>query len=695
MGGLSSGALRAGSVGDNRGAARTTSFLSVQRPASCGFCRLAFTPVFVSDASHDVGEHQPVRMTGTPDVLRVLLVEDSEADAVLIVHALCAEGRLVRSERVETPEAFTAALRGGPWDVIVCDHRMPRFSALEALRVLQASGEDIPFLIVSGAISEHDAVAAMKAGAHDYLMKDSLARLGPAVERECGEAAQRAARRRADAALRRSEAELRAVMAHVPDGLLTVSPSGALLSMNPAAEHIFGVRAEQVIGRPAEDFLPPGFASSVGQGSLECEARRSDGSLLQLEVSVAEVPDSVPSLVVTARDVTDRRRLEAEVQRTQKMDTVGMLAGGVAHDFNNVLTGIQSAAAMARIELPRNHAADGDLAEIERQCQRAAALVRQLLAFARKQPLARRTLNVNEVVLDVESLLRRVIGENVRFGVELLPDVWAISGDSAQLEQVLMNLCINARDAMPGGGRLTVRTANLTAGSELAARARTIPEKRYVVLSVADTGTGIQPRTLERIFEPFFTTKAPGRGTGLGLAVVHGIVRQHEGVIEVASSPGTGSTFSVLLPAVEADAVPAPVGIGAAAQQGSGTLLVVEDEASVRQAMVRMLEHSGYRVIAAADGEAALAALEQSEVDLVLLDAVLPGMPALDVYRRLQARWPATRVLLVSGYSEAMLDATLRRELSGRFLQKPFSLEELAERVRVALAPVGALAGAG
>lgn len=642
-----------------------------------------------------MGEREPVRTTGPLDVLRVLLVEDSEADAALIVHALSSEGRLIRPERVDTPEGFAAALPTAPWDVIVSDHRMPRFSAIDALRILQSSGRDIPFLIVSGAISEHDAVAAMKAGANDYLMKDNLARLGPAVLRECGEAAQRAARRRADAALRRSEAELRAVMAHVPDGLLTVSPAGALASMNPAAEHIFGVRASEVLGRPAEDFLPPGFAASVGQASVECEARRADGSLLQLEVSVAEVPDTDPSLVVTVRDVTDRRRLEAEVQRTQKMDTVGMLAGGVAHDFNNVLTGIQSAAAMARFELPRDHAAEGDLAEIERQCQRASALVRQLLAFARKQPLARRTLSVNEVVLDVESLLRRVIGENVRFSVELQPDVWSVSGDSAQLEQVVMNLCVNARDAMPEGGRLTVRTGNVRAGSELAARGRTVPGKRYVFLTVEDSGTGIHPRTLERIFEPFFTTKAPGRGTGLGLAVVHGIVRQHDGLIDVQSAPGAGSTFSVLLPAVEADAVAAPVSIGATSQPGSGTLLVVEDDPSVRQGMLRMLEHAGYRVLAAADGEAALVLLEQGPVDLVLLDAVLPGLPALETYQSVLRRRPATPVLLVSGYSEAMLDATLRRELSGRFLQKPFTLEELTRSVRAALAPSDARAGAG
>ena len=265
-------------------------------------------------------------------------------------------------------------------------------------------------------------MAAMKAGAHDYLMKDNLARLAPAVERECAEAAQRAARRRADAALRRSETDLRAVMEHVPDGLLTVSSGGTLVSLNPAAEQIFGVKGVEVLGRPADDLLPPGFQGYVGQGSRSSEARRQDGTMVHLELAVAEVPGGDQRLVVSVRDVTERKRLEAEVQRTQKMDTVGMLAGGVAHDFNNVLTGIQSAAALARLDLAADHAAQSDLAEIERQCQRAGALVRQLLAFARRQPLAQRSLSLNQVVLDVESLLRRVIGEPVKLLTDLHDD---------------------------------------------------------------------------------------------------------------------------------------------------------------------------------------------------------------------------------------------------------------------------------
>jgi two-component system cell cycle sensor histidine kinase/response regulator CckA len=625
--------------------------------------------------------------------MRVLLVEDSEGDATLIVHALQSEGRLVRFHRVDTAEAFQEALLSAPWDVIVSDHRMPRFDALEALQILQKSGLDLPFILVSGTVDEAHAVAAMKAGAHDYLMKDNLARLGPAVERECAEAVHRGARRRADAALRRSEIDLRAVMAHVPDGLLTVSAGGTLVSLNPAAEHIFGVTDVEVVGRPADELLPPGFQGYVGQGSRASEARRRDGTMVHLELAVAEVPGGDQRLVVSVRDVTERKRLEAEVQRTQKMDTVGMLAGGVAHDFNNVLTGIQSAAALARLDLAVDHPAQSDLAEIERQCQRAGALVRQLLAFARRQPLAQRTLSLNQVVLDVESLLRRVIGEPVKLVTELSEDLWTVSGDAAQLEQVLMNLCVNARDAMPEGGMLTLRTRNVEAETDFANRHATVPGKHWVELSVHDTGLGMAPRTLERIFEPFFTTKAPGRGTGLGLAVVHGIVRQHQGVVEVGSTPGHGSIFSVRLPAV--DGVPAqterrPRAIPA--RQG-GTVLVVEDDAAVRQGLSRLLERSGFRALTADDAESALALLAGVAVDLVILDAVLPGLSGLAAYRTIHERHPGARVVVVSGYGEGQMDPELRREPGTTFLQKPFTHLELLEVVQRVLAPQGRAAG--
>ena len=620
--------------------------------------------------------------SSTRSALRVLLVEDSEADATLIVHALQTEGRLVRFHRVDTADAFQEALLSAPWDVIVSDHRMPQFDALEALARLQESGLDVPFILVSGTVDEARAVAAMKAGAHDYLMKDNLARLAPAVERECAEAVHRAARRRADAALRRSEMDLRAVMEHVPDGLLTVSAGGLLVSMNPAAERIFGVDATAVVGRPADELLPPGFQGYVGQGSRSSEARRRDGTMVHLELAVAEVPGGDQRLVVSVRDVTERKRLEAEVQRTQKMDTVGMLAGGVAHDFNNVLTGIQSAAALARLDLTVDHNAQTDLAEIERQCQRAGALVRQLLAFARRQPLAQRSLSVNQVVLDVESLLRRVIGEPVKLQTELAEDLWTISGDPAQLEQVLMNLCVNARDAMPEGGTLTVRTRNAEIDAEFAAQHSTVPGKRMVELSVRDTGAGIPAGTLEHIFEPFFTTKAPGRGTGLGLAVVHGIVRQHQGMVEVSSAPGQGSTFRILLPAIEGLPLEAERKSRTPAPRTGGTVLVVEDDAAVRQGLARLLERSGFRALTADDAESALALLGGVAVDLVILDAVLPGLSGIAAYRTIHQRHPSARVLVVSGYGEGQMDPELRRDPGSSFLQKPFTHLELLEAVQ-------------
>jgi nitrogen-specific signal transduction histidine kinase/CheY-like chemotaxis protein len=404
--------------------------------------------------------------------------------------------------------------------------------------------------------------------------------------------------------------------------------------------------------------------------------------MVHLELAVAEVPGGDQRLVVSVRDVTERKRLEAEVQRTQKMDTVGMLAGGVAHDFNNVLTGIQSAAALARLDLAVDHSAQSDLAEIERQCQRAGALVRQLLAFARRQPLAQRSLSVNQVVLDVESLLRRVIGEPVKLQTELAEDLWTISGDPAQLEQVLMNLCVNARDAMPEGGTLTVRTRNTEVDADFAARHSTVPGKRMVEVSVQDTGAGIPAGTLERIFEPFFTTKAPGRGTGLGLAVVHGIVRQHQGTVEVSSAPGRGSTFQILLPAIEGLPLEVERKKRTPAPRTGGTVLVVEDDAAVRQGLARLLERSGFRALTADDAESALALLGGVAVDLVILDAVLPGLSGIAAYRTIHQRHPSARVLVVSGYGEGQMDPELRRDPGTSFLQKPFTHLELLEAVQ-------------
>jgi PAS domain S-box-containing protein len=608
-------------------------------------------------------------------------VEDSEADTTLIVHALQTEGRLVRFHRVDTAEAFQEALLSAPWDVIVSDHRLPQFDALEALARLQESGLDVPFLLVSGTVDEAHAIAAMKAGAHDYLMKDNLARLAPAVERECAEAAQRAARRRADAALRRSEMDLRAVMEHVPDGLLTVSAGGLLVSMNPAAERIFGVDATEVVGRPADELLPPGFQGYVGQGSRSSEARRRDGTMVHLELAVAEVPGGDQRLVVSVRDVTERKRLEAEVQRTQKMDTVGMLAGGLAHDFNNVLTGIQSAAALAppgprggplRADRPR-----GDRATVPAGRRAGAPAARVRAASAARAALAERQPGGARRGEPAPPGHRRAgeAGDRARRGL------WTASrrpcpagaGPDEPLRQ---------RPGRHGRGRNAHRrTRNVEVDAEFAARPRRA-WKADGGLSVRDTGAGIPAGTLERIFEPFFTTKAPGRGTGLGLAVVHGIVRQHQGTVEVSSTPGRGSTFQILLPAIEGLPLEAERRSRTPAPRTGGTVLVVEDDAAVRQGLARLLERSGFRALTADDAESALALLGGVAVDLVILDAVLPGLSGIAAYRTIHQRHPAARVLVMSGYGEGQMDPELRRDPGTSFLQKPFTHLELLEAVQ-------------
>lgn len=379
--------------------------------------------------------------------IRVLFVEDSEDDAELLLLAMRTGGYEPIVARVETAAAMQAALGKQAWDLILSDHSMPQFSGPAALAILQASGLDLPFIIVSGAIGEETAVAAMKAGAHDYVMKGNLARLVPAIERELREAAGRRERRRTEEALRRSEEQFR---------------------------------------------------------------------------------------------------------QAQKMEVLGRLAGGIAHDFNNVLTVIQGCAASLENHLGDTNPLSRYAAEIHKAVQRGAALIRQLLAFSRRQVLQTRVLDLNAVIANLEEMLRRLIGKTIELCTILHPALGCVNADPGQLEQVIMNLAVNASDAMPEGGRLTLETANIELDEAYTPQHGKVSPGRYVMLAVRDIGIGMDAATQAHLFEPFFTTKDPGRGTGLGLATVYGIVQQSGGCVDVQSAPGCGTTFTIYLPRVEA-----------------------------------------------------------------------------------------------------------------------------------------------
>ncbi|HWG55558.1 MAG TPA: ATP-binding protein [Gaiellaceae bacterium] len=479
---------------------------------------------------------------------------------------------------------------------------------------------------------------------------------------------------RADRVLREQEQKLRAVFEAALDAIFITDEDGTYIDVNAAAAELLGVPREGIVGKNVRDFLPeeelPTFEPywlrfTESDGGLECwRSRRADGTILEVEASTR--PRFLPGLnIAFLRDVTQRRRLERELVNAQKLDSLGRLAGGVAHDFNNLLTAIGGYTELLLDRVRGDAAFEHDLRQIELAAARAAQLTRQLLAFARKQVLQPVVVDLNEVLDDLQPLLTRVVGEDVALELRRAAQPLAVLADPGQLEQVLVNLALNARDAMPTGGVLTITTC---------------VDGDAVALEVADTGEGMDDETQLRAFEPFFTTRP--QSVGLGLASVYGIVSQSNGSVTVTSEPGRGSTFRVELPRVVADAADGAGG-GPSGAAEAATILLVEDEDVVRALAERVLERRGYRVISCADGSAAVeaAAAHDGAIDLLLTDVVMPGLRGPDVAARVRAQRPDVKVLYMSGYAEEALLGLADEEL----IEKPFAIDELAARVETML----------
>jgi len=628
--------------------------------------------------------------------LRVLIAEDSEDDALLLVRELKRGGYEPTYERVASAAAMAAALDRQGWDLVIGDHSMPHFSGLTALSLVRERGLDVPFICVSGTISEEMAVAAMKAGANDWVTKGQLKRLLPAIERELREA-------RGRAALRASEASYAHLVERAPVGIYRSSPAGRFLSVNAALVRILGYdsaadvlrldMARDVYADPAERqrLLDRDTYTDREYDEVEATWKRKDGRLLSVQLSVRAVrkgAGEVEYYETFVRDVTEQRRLQQQLVQSQKMEAVGRLAGGIAHDFNNLLTVITSYSDLLLQDLGGEDPKREDVEQVRKAAEGAAALTRQLLAFSRQQVLAPRVVSLSVVVQGVEKMLRRVIGEDVDLVTALDPDVGSVKADVGQLEQVLMNLAVNARDAMPAGGKLTIETANVEHDPDSAREREAAPVRRFVMLAVSDTGIGMDEATKARIFEPFFTTKEAGKGTGLGLATVYGIVQQSGGFIWVYSEPGHGTTFKIYLPQVEASAQ----GRAASAApgdlpRGTETVLLVEDAAAVRAVTRQVLERQGYTVLEAANGAAALqtAAGHPGPIHLLLTDVVMPVLSGRQLADQLAKVRPDAKVLYASGYTD---DAVVRHGvLEGgiSYLQKPFTADSLARKVREVL----------
>jgi PAS domain S-box-containing protein len=917
-------------------------------------------------------------------VLRILLIEDSEDDAVLVTRALKRSGFEIQYERVETPESVRSALENRTWDIIVSDFSMPHLRGTEALKLLRERDQDTPFIFVSGTIGEDAAVEAMRSGAQDYVLKENLTRLAPAIERELREAAERRARRFADArfrrvvdsamigilfwepdgrisdandqflkvvgytrdelnagglnwrdmtapefqaanlksmqqvldtglcppfekayvrkdgshvpvivgaalideeptstgvafvlditegkraaeALRASEERYRRLFKHHPHALALLDTNSLrFLEVNDATVRQYGFSRDEFLAMTVEDLdlpreeptlrgqlhgAPAGFhaagmwkhrkkdgtvidveltsndlelfdrptrllsavdvtekrraevalharerqqaaVAKLGQWAIEtasivelCERavtivtetldvsfcgvleRQPDGKSLLLRSGIGwregavgqtksdmathggftiqtmepvvvtdlrtesrfrrgdllEEHDIVSGITVVipgkdhaygvlgahsdrlrefTRDdihflqavahilgtVIDRERAEAISRQSQRMESVGRLAGGVAHDFNNLLTAIMGYGDLLFANAKSADVRD-DIEEIRRAAERASSLTRQLLAFSRHQVLEPKPIALNGIIEDMEKLLRRLIAEHIDFQVRLQPELGTVKADPGQIEQVIVNLVVNARDAMSHGGRLVLETANVELDETYSDRDGAVEPGPFAMVSVTDTGMGMDRETRARIFEPFFTTKGPEEGTGLGLATVYGIVKQSGGHIFVYSEPGQGTTFKVYLPVVLDAVAEKTVPRVAVSLRGTATILVAEDEPTVRKLAARILQRAGYNVLTAENGAEALRISDQHEgtIHLLISDLVMPQISGGDLFRRLSASRPQLRVLYVSGYTDPSLVEEGLLDAGEEFLQKPFTVEGLERKVRAVL----------
>jgi two-component system, cell cycle sensor histidine kinase and response regulator CckA len=759
--------------------------------------------------------------------LHALIIEDSPDDAELLLRELKRGGFDVSYHRVETAEALQQALTRGGWQIVLCDFSLPHFDGKTALHQVKASGVDLPFIFVSGTMGEDVAVAAMKMGADDYVMKDRLARLVPAVTRELRDAderreaqkalrlsqqayaslvnsiegivwecdaenlrfqfvSQRAERllgypiehwitepnfwrdhihpqdrqwamdyclqavrklqdhsftyrmiaadgrvvwlndlvtvvhepgrpvllrgvmvditesKRAEEALRASEQRFRQVTENIDEVFwLTDVSKNEMIYVSPAYARVWGRTCESLIADPqswveavqAEDRERVRAAAMTLQreGAYDLEYRivRPDGSERWVHDRAFPIRDAnnrVYRIAGVAEDVTGRRQLEDQLRQAQKMEAVGRLAGGVAHDFNNLLAVIQMASSSLLTRSASAEEIRDGLEQILTSSERGANLTRQLLTFSRRSKREARDIDLAEVTDGMAKLLRRVLGEDLTLETRMAHALPMVNADPGMMEQVLMNLAVNARDAMPNGGRLVVALDAVQISVADAARNPRAVPGRFVRLLVQDTGCGIPSADLPRIFEPFFTTKAPGKGTGLGLATVFGIVEQHHGWIDVASRVGQGTTFEIFLPALPGARVTARKEISALKlAAGTESILLVEDDPAVRKLTKASLEYCGYRVLEADSAASALDLWESlaEPIHLLFTDLIMPGgLTGCDLADRLLERKPGLKIIYSSGYSHDVVRPDLHLTPGYNFLQKPYRLTEMAATVR-------------
>ncbi len=602
--------------------------------------------------------------------MRILHLEDSRNDAELTAAVIHGAWPDCEIRRVERRDEFAAALAEGGFDVILSDYTLPDFDGLWALDLARARDPARPFIFLSGTIGEERAVEALRHGATDYVIKDRPTRLVPAIRQALDRVEGERRQRRAEERLR-EQAEL---LDRARDAICVVDLEHRVTYWNASAERLYGWSVADAVGRDLVKLLFPREARRYRPLLAKMlSAREWHGEVRQVTrqggdvvvdsrwTLVCDATGQPRSILLINTDVTERRRLETQLLRVQRLESLGTLTGGIAHDLNNVLAPILLAVEALR----KRVSGESDLrllATLEASTQRGAALIRQLLTFARGSEARRTEVRIREIVADVEKLVRQTLPPSIRLEVTYVGEPWPVIADPTQLGQILMNLCVNARDAMPQGGSLEIACGNVVFD---APRAHALPSARpgpYLRVSVRDTGTGIAPEIIDKIFDPFFTTKAPGKGTGLGLSTVMGILKGHEGCLEVLTEIGRGTTFHVYLPAVPGESAPAAAAAPARPTRGRGErILVIDDDAALRDVLAATLRGFGYQVVIAPDGRSGLGDFHRQpdRIDLVMIAFPVADPGGGAVIRDLQAARPGLPIVVMSSLLEA---AALRRE---------------------------------
>src|ERR1700757_2276615 len=629
--------------------------------------------------------------------LRLLLLTQDTTDVAKILRELKDSGLEIAPCVAGNQLEFRGAVNAGKFDAVISAWTFAERDGQEALRVLHEYCLATPLLLLTAESEEKAAADCVKYGAIDYVSKDRLARLPFALKRAVGEHRMSEETARLRVSLQESETNSRELVENSIYGNFRAGLDGTFFSANDTLLKILACSSfseVQALNLANDVFrYPETFTKLLADSrersvvrNAETEWRRRDGGFVSVRLHIrcilnAGAPQGLEGIV---EDVTEVRALERQLQQAQKFETIGQLAGGIAHDFNNVLGAVLGWAEIG-YEQSREHPQIAEyFAHIRQQADRAAALTRELLTFARRQPLQPRPVQLNHIVENLMSFLDKVIGKDIEIRV-VAGNLQTVKNEPGQMEQVLMNLCLNARDAMPDGGLLKIETEMITLDDSFCHFYPGVVAGTYVVLSICDTGVGMSSEVRDRIFEPFFTTKERGKGSGMGLATVYGIVRQHGGFIHVYSEPGQGSLFHVYLPVMEiaiAESTREFVNVGKAKNlQGTETILLAEDHDSIRELTRQSLTRLGYQVLAAADGSQALRLAELQRPDLAELDVVMPHMGGAATAAQLLQRMPGLPILFTSGFSENANNAVAQVPGS-HYLQKPYGPTSLASTIR-------------